>query len=208
MFTGIIHHQASIRRVDRLANGNVRFAFRVPAAVRRRLRVDDSVAVNGVCLTVLALGRDSFSTEAIAETLRLTTLGGFQPGQPVNIELSLRARDALSGHMVMGHVDGAGVITALAPDGGSRRLTIAPPPALMAYFAPKGTVALNGVSLTITEVTPKTFGVALIPHTLKKTNLGQLKPGAQVNIEVDSIARLVVGYLRNAKPLRQLKKPL
>lgn len=215
MFTGIIHHQASIRRVNRLLNGNTRLIIQVPAVVRRRLRVDDSVAVDGVCLTIIALGANSFSAEAIPETLRLTTLGGLQAGQRVNIELSLRASDALCGHMVMGHVDGVGVITALVADGGlsageagSRRLTITPPLALMAYFAPKGTVALNGVSLTITEVTSKTFGVALIPHTLAKTNLGRLPLGARLNIEIDPIARLVVGYLRNAKPLRRPGKPV
>ena len=195
MYTGIIHHQVTIQAIEPQSNNNILFTFRISPQIKKHLHVDDSVSIEGVCLTVIKLKKDSFSTEAMPETIRLTTLGGLEQNQRVNFELSLLAADRLGGHFVMGHVDGVGIVTKLKKDGGSLRVTIKAARKFMPFIAPKGTIAVNGVSLTITEVTGTSFGVALIPHTLKKTTLGVIQEGSRVNLEIDMIARTVVRFL-------------
>lgn len=202
MFTGIIHGHATVQAVKSQADGNLLLTFRVSLKARKRLRVDDSVSINGVCLTVIALRKDSFSVEAVPETLSLTTLGKLQKGERVNLELSLGVSDTLSGHFVMGHVDGVGTVERLRKEGGSLRVTIKTPKKIMPFIALKGAIAVNGVSLTVTEIANNSFGVVLIPHTLLKTNLGTIEKGSKVNIEVDLIARTVITFLKQKRSAR------
>jgi riboflavin synthase len=201
MFTGIIHYSAKVADIKKQKSGNVLLSFSVPAEARKRLHVDDSVSINGVCLTVTKLSKNGFVANVMPETLRLSTLGSLQKGELVNTELSLRVNDSLGGHFVMGHVDGMGKVVKLKIEGDSLLVTIQVLKELMAYISKKGSIGVNGVSLTVTDVTAKTFGVALIPHTLAKTNLGALHDGSKVNIEIDTFARIIGQYLdqRNVK---------
>ena len=196
MFTGIIHYQGKISDIKKEGSGNVVLQFTVPPQIRKRLHVDDSISIDGVCLTIVKLGKDSFLSDVMPETFRLTTLGDLKKGGMVNLECSLRASDAFDGHFVMGHIDGVGTVMGLKHDGGSLRLSIRVSKELIPYIAKKGSIAVNGVSLTITSVSKVTFGVALIPHTLKKTNLDSLRIGSKINIEVDTLARIVGQYLK------------
>lgn len=195
MYTGIIHYQATVSSIKKQRNGNMLLSFTVPSQVRKRLHIDDSVVIDGVCLTVTVLSKNGFSADVMPETLRLSTLGNLQKNQKANLELSLRASDTLGGHFVMGHIDSMGTVVKLERDGGSLRMSIQVPKDLMSYIAKKGSVAVNGVSLTITNVSKDTFGVALIPHTLVKTNLDTLLKESKVNIEIDTLARIVVQFL-------------
>jgi len=144
-----------------------------------------------VCLTVTSLAGSAFTADVSHETLSLTTLGELQTGSPVNLEPSLRAGDPLGGHLVSGHVDGVAEVSAASKDGDSLRLTITPPRALARYIARKGSVTVDGVSLTVNEVSGEAFGVNLIPHTQAVTTLGALRVGARVNLEIDTVARYV-----------------
>ena len=199
MFTGIIHHQAIIRDIKPQPGGSLLLVLRVSAEVGKRLHIDDSVSINGVCLTVIARRKYSFSVEVVPETLSLTTLGSLKHGEYVNLELSLRASDALGGHFVMGHVDGVGTIKELQKDGSSLRVTIRASKKMMPFIALKGSIVVNGVSLTVTEVSDTLFSVVLIPHTLLKTNLGTIEKNSKVNIEVDMLARMVVTFLKQKR---------
>ncbi|MBI3528132.1 MAG: riboflavin synthase [Betaproteobacteria bacterium] len=151
--------------------------------------IGDSIACNGVCLTVTRLTRDGFSVDVSHETLRVTA--GFTPGAVINLEKSLRLADRLGGHLVSGHVDGIGVVRTVNAVDGNRELTIAFPRELARYFARKGSVTVNGVSLTINALIADSFSINLIPHTLAATNLGELKKDSRVNMEVDLVARYV-----------------
>lgn len=202
MFTGIIHHQGTLRQTKRLASGNLRLSVACPPAVREELALDESIAVEGVCLTVVALGKNTFEAEIMPETLRLTTFGSLAKGASVNLETSLKAGTSVSGHFVMGHVDGLGTLKSRAEDGGAVIMTIKIPRALSPLITTKGSIAVNGVSLTVTNRAKTAFSVALIPHTIAKTTLGELKVGDKVNLEVDPIQRAVVEYLRHF-PLHQ-----
>ena len=204
MYTGIIHYQATVNNIKKQQNNNILLSFTVPAQVRKRLRVDDSVLIDGVCVTVIALSKTGFSAEVMPETLRLSTLSNLKQSWQANLELSLRASDTLDGHFVMGHVDGMGTVVKIKQDGGSVRMSIQIPKELMPYLAKKGSISVNGVSLTITNVSQNTFEVALIPHTLAKTNLDTLVKGSAVNIEIDALARIVVQFLKH----RYAKKTL
>jgi riboflavin synthase len=153
--------------------------------------IGDSISVQGVCLTVTSLTADTFSADVSHETLSLTTLGELKPGSAVNLEPALRAGDRLGGHLVSGHVDGVAHVTSTSRDGDSLRVQIAVPADLARYIARKGSVTLDGVSLTVNEVEGATFGVNLIPHTQSVTTLGQLQPGARLNLEVDQMARYI-----------------
>jgi riboflavin synthase len=186
MFTGIIN-----------AVGTVASAF--PAAGGVRLRIDaggldltdvargDSIAVDGVCLTAVAIGEHSFEADVSQETL--SCVAGFAAGARVNLEKALGLADRLGGHLVSGHVDGVGVVTRFDQAGDNRVLRVKPPAVIARYIARKGSVAVNGVSLTVNEVSADGFSVNLIPHTLAVTNLGALKAGDRVNLEADLIAR-------------------
>jgi len=151
--------------------------------------VGDSISVQGVCLTVVSLAGDAFAADVSHETLSLTTLGELQVGSAVNLEPALRAGDRLGGHLVSGHVDGVAQVSAKSHDGDSLRVKITVPAELARYIARKGSVTVDGVSLTVNEVEGATFGVNLIPHTQAVTTLGRLQPGIRVNLEVDQMAR-------------------
>jgi riboflavin synthase len=190
MFTGIIQD------LGRLASREMRGVdARLTIATNRlklaNVAVGDSICVQGVCLTATSVTGKYFTADVSRETLSLTTLSDLQPNSPVNLEPSLRAGDPLGGHLVSGHVDGIATVTALDCDGDSLRLTFAAPESLSRYIARKGSVSIDGVSLTVNEVAGHTFGVNLIPHTQTVTTLGQLRDGTRVNLEIDQVARYV-----------------
>ena len=155
------------------------------------LQVGDSVNIDGVCQTAVAIGESSFAVETVAETLARTTLGTLGIGQAVNLERALRADQRLGGHLVLGHVDGIACIRRRTERAGEHRFEIEPPPALARYIAAKGSVALNGISLTVAEVSGDAFTIAVIPHTFDNTTLSHRRTGDSVNLEVDVIARYV-----------------
>jgi len=165
--------------------------LRVTTALAGDLRDGDSVAVNGVCLTAVGADRDGFGAEVMHETLRRSSLAEVAPGARVNLELPLRADERLGGHVVQGHVDGLGAIRAVRAEGFARVVTIEADPALLRYVVEKGSIAVDGVSLTVASVDGDAFSVSLIPETLERTTLGAAGPGAPVNLEVDILAKYV-----------------
>jgi riboflavin synthase len=188
MFTGLVADLGKVSAVDATADG-------VTLAVRTRLAGEitegDSVAVNGVCLTATAIAGEEFRAEVMHETLRRSSLAEVATGSDVNLELALRASDRLGGHIVQGHVDGLGAIRSVAADGFARVVTIAAPADLLRYVVEKGSIAVNGVSLTVVDVGGDAFSVSLIPETLERTTLGAAVPGTPVNLEVDVVAKYV-----------------
>lgn len=200
MFTGIITDLGRVRRVRRgdLVDLTIATAFDTSA-----ISVGASIACSGVCLTVVALELGEFSVQASAETLACTTIGGWEEGALVNLEKSLRIGDELGGHLVSGHVDGLARIIERRPEAESVRFVFAAPEELASFIASKGSVALDGVSLTVNEVSRARFGVNIIPHTLACTNFGPAQPGQQMNLEIDLIARYVsrlLGTRANGMP--------
>jgi riboflavin synthase len=195
MFTGIVQEIGAIRRIESLAGAGTGEDRRIEVSfvniARERLNLGDSICVDGVCLTVAALGAATFHADVSGETLRVTTLGAKAAGARVNLEPSLRAGDSLGGHWVSGHVDGIAEVLATADDARSLRVEFAAPKPLARYIARKGSVTLDGVSLTVNAVDGVKFAVNLIPHTLDVTTLGSLAPGARVNLEIDLLARYV-----------------
>src|SRR5262245_1516488 len=196
MFTGLIEALGTVVAVHPEATGRV-LEIREPK-IAIDLRVGASVAVNGVCLTVAACADDRFSFQAGPETLRLTNLGELQPGLKVNLERSLRAGDRLGGHIVQGHVDGIGRLQEREVQGEWASLSFSCLAELTRQMAPKGSIAVDGVSLTLVDVSEAGFSVALIPHTLAVTTLGFKKPGESVNLETDVLAKYVTRYLETA----------
>ncbi len=188
MFTGLIADLGSITALERDGEGA---SLRISSPLAAELGDGDSVAVNGVCLTAIDVGEHDFAAEAINETLARSSLGGLRAGSKVNLELALRAGDRLGGHVVQGHVDGTGRVSAIREEGFSRVLEIELEQRLSRYLVEKGSVALDGVSLTVSALTEQGFAVSLIPETLARTNLGSLEQGASVNIEVDILAKHV-----------------
>jgi riboflavin synthase len=188
MFTGIITDLGSVRAIDR--SGEVRFEF-TSSYDMSSVDIGASIACNGVCLTVIETGADWFAVQASAETLSMTTLGTWVEGRAVNFERALKVGDELGGHIVSGHVDGIATVVEIKPDGESKRYTFQAPDALKKYVAPKGSVAIDGVSLTVNEVEDGRFGINIIPHTQSVTTFGSLKAGDQVNMEIDMLARYV-----------------
>jgi riboflavin synthase len=194
LFTGIVVDLGRIAaREER--GGDLRLTIEFPHLEPARVGVGDSVCVQGCCLTATAVEGRRFAADVSRETLALTTLGELAVGAPVNLEPSLRAGDALGGHLVSGHIDGVGRISALGGDARSRRLTVEAPPALARYLAVKGSIALDGVSLTINSVEGASFGVNIIPHTQTATTLGGVAVGTRVNLEVDQLARYLARLL-------------
>jgi riboflavin synthase len=187
MFTGIVR-ETGILEEARAAGGIVTLRIRAPRS-RPSLVSGGSIAVDGVCLTVCELQGESFTVDAIPETMRRTRLGSARPGDRLNLELPLRAGQFLDGHVVQGHVDGTGAVTEARREEGQMTVTVRIAPELAGFVAEKGSVAVNGVSLTVTAVTADTFSVALIPTTLRETNLDELREGSPVNVEVDVLAR-------------------
>jgi riboflavin synthase len=185
VFTGLVADLGEVEEVERTADG---VRLRIRTGLAGELGTGDSVAVNGVCLTATAVDGDAFTADVMHETLRRSSLDG---AQRVNLELPLRAQDRLGGHVVQGHVDGVGTIRAVEDDGFARVVTIEAPPELLRYVVEKGSIAVDGVSLTVASVSPDTFAVSLIPETLERTNLGAAAPGTPVNLEVDVLAKYV-----------------
>jgi riboflavin synthase len=186
VFTGIVHE---IGRVERIERGDDGARLRVSAALADQLAEGDSVAVSGTCLTVVNRAAGAFEADVVNQTLAVTTLGRLAPEAQVNLEPAVRAGDPLGGHFVQGHVDGIGAVAVVSPDGISRRARIDVPPGLRRYLAEHGSVAVDGVSLTVAGLSDAWFEVALIPETLARTTLTALAPGDSVNLEMDLIAR-------------------
>jgi len=199
MFTGII--QSVGRVATRTVRGGDAFVeIDATGLDMSDVAIGDSIAVAGVCLTAVALDGTRFAADVSAETLKLTTLGKLVAGSAVNLEKSLRLADRLGGHLVAGHVDGVGQVVSVHDDGASQRWTFAVPPALSRYIAVKGSIAIDGTSLTVNEVDGDTFGVTLIPHTLEATTFGDRRPGDAVNLEVDLVARYVERLYSGHRP--------
>ncbi len=188
MFTGIVEKTGKVLELAE-AGGDVRIRVDAPGMGLEHSREGDSIAVSGVCLTMLQPQASGFVADVSAETLQLTTLGEMAIGSRVNLELALTLADRLGGHLVSGHVDGLGSLVSRTPDGRAERLEFELPAELARYVAKKGSICINGVSLTVNETQGRRFAVCLIPHTLEITTLGELKPGDAVNIEVDLVAR-------------------
>jgi len=193
VFTGIVETVGRVASVGE-RGALVRFVLEAPAVVPGT-RAGDSVAVNGACLTVVEVGAETLAFEAVRETLDRTSLGGLAPGARVNLERALRADGRLDGHFVQGHVDGAGSVERIERAGEDVRLFVRCAPELAELLVEKGSVAVDGVSLTVVGVRPDGFDVALIPHTLEVTTLGQRRPGDPVNLEADVLGKYVKRYL-------------
>ena len=192
MFTGIITAIGQVSAIAPIGAGrDMRLTVATPRGWLAGAELGASICCAGCCLTVVAMGGDAFEVEASAETLSKTTLGDWAPGQRINLERSLRVGDELGGHIVSGHVDGVGAVVSSTPDNGSTRWVFALPPALAPFVAVKGSIAVDGVSLTVNEAGRDSFGVNLIPHTTEATTIGRLRPGDPVNLEIDMLARYV-----------------
>ena len=190
MFTGIIKAKGTIGAIEK-RGGDVRLRVTASGLPWPEYAVGDSIAVNGVCLTAVRLLDDGFDTDVSVETLDVTTLKQLAVGDAVNLEPALRVGDALGGHLVSGHVDGIGKMLARADDARSIRMTFEVPGELARYIARKGSICVDGVSLTINEVSGNTFGLNIIPHTAEVTTMGAYEAGTAVNIEVDLLARYI-----------------
>jgi riboflavin synthase len=188
MFTGLVAETGNVIGVERSDAGT---RIKVAAELAQNLADGDSVAVNGVCLTATEVELGAFSADVMNETLARSSLGAVGHGSPVNLELPLRATDRLGGHVVQGHVDAVGTIAAVLDDGFARRVTVQAPAEVLRYIVEKGSIAVDGVSLTVAEVDSGSFTVSLIPETLQRTTFGAAAPGTTVNLEVDVLAKYV-----------------
>jgi riboflavin synthase len=206
MFTGIIRHLGTIEQIQSKSARTKTLTVSTP--VSQNLDQADSIAVNGVCLTVLTATDDSWQARLMAETIKKTNLGGLQPNSIVNLEQPLTLNQPLDGHFVQGHVDGTCTIEHIKAVGDDRIFTFRPPPKLMPYLIPKGSVALDGVSLTVVVVDQAAFSVSMMPYTLKMTTFGQRIVGDRVNIEVDMIGRYVHSFAIQPKGPSSKLQPL
>jgi riboflavin synthase len=188
VFTGLVEDLGTVAAVDATGDG-VRLTLE--SRLAHELGEGDSVAVNGVCLTAVGICGERFGADVMNETLRRSSLGEVVAGSRVNLELALRADARLGGHMMQGHVDGVGAVAAVREDGFARIVTVEADPSLLRYVVEKGSIAVDGVSLTVARVGDSDFDVSLIPETLERTNLGRAAPGAPVNLEVDILAKYV-----------------
>jgi len=188
MFTGLIE---DIGRIESLQSGEDGARVRIATRLAGEIAEGDSVAVNGVCLTATAVDADGFETEAMNQTLTVTALGGLSSGDKVNLELAMKASDRLGGHIVQGHADGVGTVASIEDDGFARRLRVGLGPELIRYVVEKGSIGLNGVSLTVAVLGEDWAEVSLIPETLERTTLGEAKVGGKLNVECDVVAKYV-----------------
>lgn len=193
MFTGLVQ---AIGRIEHGEAGEDGLRLTICTPLAAELRQGDSVAVNGVCLTATSVAEGSFTAELVNETLSRSSLAAAGEGTAVNLELPLRASDRLGGHIVQGHVDAIGTVVSLADDGFARRLQIEAPPELLPLVVEKGSIAVDGVSLTVAALSGRCFTVSLIPETLTRTNLGAAEPGTRVNLEADVLAKYLERLLR------------
>jgi riboflavin synthase len=193
MFTGLIE---DIGRIESLESGEDGARLRVTTRLANEIADGNSVAVNGVCLTATTVGDGHFETEAMNQTLTVTALGGLAKGDKVNLELAMKASDRLGGHIVQGHADGVGTVTSIEDDGFARRLRVALGPELIRYVVEKGSIGLNGVSLTVAALGEDWAEVSLIPETLERTTLGEAETGDKLNVECDVVAKYVERMVR------------
>ena len=188
MFTGLIEDLGTVESLERTEDGA---RLRVSSRLAAELSLGDSIAVNGCCLTATAVDRDGFETEAMNQTLEITALDSVGDGSKVNLELAMKVGDRLGGHIVQGHVDGVGTVSSVEDDGFARRLRVDLPTQLLQFVVDKGSITLNGVSLTVSRLGDGWAEVSLIPETLERTNLGELAPGDRLNVECDVVAKHV-----------------
>lgn len=188
MFTGIVEAVGKIGALEP-RGGDVRLRLECGALEMGDVRAGDSIAVNGVCLTVVEHQSSGFSADVSSETLACTTLGGLRPGDPINLEKALMASSRLGGHLVSGHVDGVGEVLERQPEARSQRWRVRAPASLSRYIAAKGSICVDGVSLTVNAIAGTVFDLNIVPHTLQATTLNDYRPGRLVNLEVDLIAR-------------------
>ena len=201
MFTGLIEAAGEVREIAPAPGGGARLVIGAPG-IAPALSVGDSLAVSGACLTAVEIAGDAVAVDCVAETLRRTALGGLRPGDRVNLERPLRVGDRLDGHLVQGHVDGVGRARAARPEGASTVLEVEAPADLLRYVVEKGSVAVDGVSLTVAARLPDAFAVALIPRTMEVTTLGPDAVGRAVNLELDVVAKYVEALVAPYAPGR------
>jgi riboflavin synthase len=188
VFTGLIQDVGTVESVERTGDGA---RLRIASTLAADLSLGDSIAVNGCCLTAVAADPTSFETEAMSQTLTVTALGDIAEGSRVNLELAMQASDRLGGHIVQGHVDGIGTVVSAEDDGFARRVRVDLPTQLLRYVVDKGSITLNGVSLTVADLGDSWAEVSLIPETLERTNLGEAEPRSKLNVECDIVAKYV-----------------
>lgn len=189
MFTGIVEEMGTVRRLTKTPN---RCELELTASkVLKGTQIGDSIAVNGVCLTVIQMGADGFTADVMPETLRRSNLGALKPGSLVNLERAMAADGRFGGYIVAGHIDGTGKIQSMQPEGNAMLVTIGASPELLRYVVEKGSIAIDGISLTVAKVTHSDFTVSLIPHTVEETTLLKHRPGEIVNLETDIIGKYV-----------------
>lgn len=205
MFTGIVEEMGAVVSVEKTLKG-ARLTV-LASIVMDDLKIGDSVSVNGVCLTAVSIGKSDFSVDVSPETLAVTTLGGVAVGAPVNLERAMRFNERIGGHLVAGHVDGVGVVKSRRQEGESIVMTVEAPSSILRYCVTKGSIAVDGVSLTINEVTDRAFSVAIIPHTAKVTTLGLKQVNEFLNLESDLIGKYVERLLQERSQLPKTKAP-
>ncbi len=188
MFTGLIEDVGTVKSLDRSTDGA---RLRISTQLAPEIAEGDSIAVNGCCLTATSIDTNGFETEAMNQTLDVTALGAVDQGSRVNLELAMKASDRLGGHIVQGHVDGVGTVLQAEEDGFARRVRVELSPELLRYVVDKGSITLNGVSLTVADLGDSWAEVSLIPETLERTNLGEAEPGSKLNVECDIVAKYV-----------------
>ena len=206
MFSGIVEEMGALKTVEK-SLGGVRLAI-LASTVLQDLKVGESVSVSGTCLTVTGIDEQEFSVDVSSETLNRTTLDSAIPGAPVNLERAMKLNERIGGHLVTGHIDGIGVVRGREQDGTSVHITIEAPQEILRYCVQKGSITVDGISLTINSVTEKLFSVAIIPHTARVTTMGLKQPGDGVNLEVDLIGKYVERLLQNSGHLPASPKPL
>ncbi len=188
MFTGLIQDVGTVRAVETTADGS---RLRISTSLAAEIQSGDSVAVNGVCLTATSVGADGFEAEVMNQTLAVSSLGGLEAGARVNLEPAMRASDRFGGHILQGHVDGLGEVATIEADGFARRLRVALAPELMRYVVERGSIALDGVSLTVAALGGDSAEVSLIPETMERTTLGEVQAADKLNVECDIVAKYV-----------------
>jgi riboflavin synthase len=206
MFTGIVEEMGVIKRLEKSGVGTTLTIL--ASTVMEDIEVGASISVNGACLTVVSVGEREFAVEVSPETLAVTTLGQLAAGTPVNLERAMKLNERIGGHLVAGHVDGVGSIRNRTPEGNAIVLTIEAPKEILRYCVHKGSITLDGISMTINEIGDRTFSVAVIPHTAKATTLGLKKPGETVNLEADLIGKYVERLLQERGQLPAKPAPV
>lgn len=196
MFTGIIEELGKVRAIRKSSAGA---ELTITASkTMDDLKIGDSIAINGVCLTITSVDEKGFQADVMPETLKKTNLGRLVPLEKVNLERSLRLSDRVGGHLVSGHIDGLGTISRKTRDGRAIALSISAPPSVLKYIIPKGSIAVDGVSLSVVDVSNSTFTVSIIPHTAEETTLGFKGPGSKINLEVDLTGKYIEKLVGNA----------